>query len=198
MKKLKENGHAIQVRCQTCKGAHLDKECPLNEEVKSMEEVKYGEFGRTFPNNNRNDGRFNRGISRYDSHDLPSSVERRPSLAEIINKYMNEVAKRHAEQDKWLKKFYQNTKTNHENHDKIIQGLETKRKNLVANKPKTEEEDEVRMNPRCSALLQNQLPPKEQDPGNFILLCSIGRPQGMREDKAKATLEIVLDKLDEA
>nr|GEV22329.1 reverse transcriptase domain-containing protein [Tanacetum cinerariifolium] len=26
-------------------GAHLDKECPLNEEVKSMEEVKYGEFG---------------------------------------------------------------------------------------------------------------------------------------------------------
>ncbi|GJZ53499.1 integrase, catalytic region, zinc finger, CCHC-type containing protein [Tanacetum coccineum] len=48
-------------------------------------------------------------------------------------------------------------------------------KNLVANKPKTEEEDEVRMNPRCSALLQNQLPPKEQDPGNFILPSSIRR-----------------------
>ncbi|GJU67779.1 reverse transcriptase domain-containing protein [Tanacetum coccineum] len=31
------------------------------------------------------------------------------------------------------------------------------------------------MNPRCSALLQNQLPPKEQDPGSFILPCSIGR-----------------------
>ncbi|GJZ63390.1 hypothetical protein Tco_0619811, partial [Tanacetum coccineum] len=48
-------------------------------------------------------------------------------------------------------------------------------KDLVANKPKTEEDDEVRMNPRCSALLQNQLPPKEQDPGSFILPCSIGR-----------------------
>ncbi|GJY62236.1 zinc knuckle CX2CX4HX4C containing protein [Tanacetum coccineum] len=31
------------------------------------------------------------------------------------------------------------------------------------------------MNPRCSALLQNHLPPKEQDPGSFILPCSIGK-----------------------
>ncbi|GJW45560.1 hypothetical protein Tco_0077206 [Tanacetum coccineum] len=47
MKKLKENVHAIQVGCQTCGGVHLDKECPLNEEVQSMEEVKYGAFGRS-------------------------------------------------------------------------------------------------------------------------------------------------------
>ncbi|GKC92037.1 zinc knuckle CX2CX4HX4C containing protein [Tanacetum coccineum] len=31
------------------------------------------------------------------------------------------------------------------------------------------------MNLRCSALLQNQLPPKEEDSGSFILPCSIGR-----------------------
>ncbi|GKE21920.1 hypothetical protein Tco_1433432 [Tanacetum coccineum] len=49
MKKLKENVHAIQVGCQTCREAHLDKECPLNDEVKSIEEVKYGEFGRSSP-----------------------------------------------------------------------------------------------------------------------------------------------------
>ncbi|GKB18234.1 hypothetical protein Tco_0852157 [Tanacetum coccineum] len=55
MKKLKENVHTIQVGCQICGGAYLDKDCPLNEEVKSMEEVIYGEFGRPFPNNNRND-----------------------------------------------------------------------------------------------------------------------------------------------
>ncbi|GJU51447.1 hypothetical protein Tco_1221002 [Tanacetum coccineum] len=97
MKKLKENMHAIQVGCQTCGGAHLEKECPLNEDVKSMEEVKYGEFGRPFPNNSRNDGRFNRGASGYDQ---PSSGERRPSLTKIINKYMEEEDKRHAEQDK--------------------------------------------------------------------------------------------------
>ncbi|GKD67966.1 hypothetical protein Tco_1322056 [Tanacetum coccineum] len=103
IKKLKENMHVIQVGCQTSEGAHLDKECPHNKEVKSMDEVKYGEFGRPFPNNSRNDGIFNKGISRYDQ---PSSGERRPSLTEIINKYIKEAAKRHAEQEEWLKRFY--------------------------------------------------------------------------------------------
>ncbi|GKD06958.1 putative reverse transcriptase domain-containing protein [Tanacetum coccineum] len=52
MKKLKENVHAIQVGCQNCGGAHLDKDCPLNEEVNSVEEAKYGEFGRSSPFSN--------------------------------------------------------------------------------------------------------------------------------------------------
>ncbi|GKD24791.1 hypothetical protein Tco_1231005, partial [Tanacetum coccineum] len=93
-KKLKENVHAIQVGCQICKGAHLDKDYPLNEEAKSVEEVKYGEYGRPFPNNNKNDGRFNRG-----GYEQSSSGERRPRLTKIINKYMEEASKRHAEQD---------------------------------------------------------------------------------------------------
>ncbi|GJQ89393.1 putative reverse transcriptase domain-containing protein [Tanacetum coccineum] len=38
MKKLKENVHTIQVGCQIRKGPHLDKDCPLNEEVKQVEE----------------------------------------------------------------------------------------------------------------------------------------------------------------
>ncbi|GKC14692.1 hypothetical protein Tco_1011474 [Tanacetum coccineum] len=37
------------------------------------------------------------------------------------------------------------------------------------------ENEDVRMNHRCLALLLNQLPPKEKDPGSFILPCSIGR-----------------------
>nr|GEV83728.1 hypothetical protein [Tanacetum cinerariifolium] len=127
-KKLKENVQAIQVGCQTCGGAPLDKECPLNKEIKSMKEVNYEKFGRPFPKNNRNDGRFNRGALGYDQ---PSSRERRPSLTDIINKYMEEEAKRHAEQDKRLKKFYLNTKINREAHEKIIQGLEIKVKTLA-------------------------------------------------------------------
>ncbi|GJZ59255.1 hypothetical protein Tco_0615071 [Tanacetum coccineum] len=91
-----------------------------------MEEVKYGEFGRPFPNNNKSDSRFNKR-----GYDHPSSGERRPSLTEIINKYMEEASKRHAEQDEWLKKFDQNTETSREAHEKIIQGLETKVKTLA-------------------------------------------------------------------
>ncbi|GKB48639.1 retrovirus-related pol polyprotein from transposon TNT 1-94 [Tanacetum coccineum] len=48
-------------------------------------------------------------------------------------------------------------------------------KELMANEQLTKEDDEVSINPRCSALLQNQLPPKENDPRSFILPCSIGR-----------------------
>ncbi|GKC94489.1 hypothetical protein Tco_1159931, partial [Tanacetum coccineum] len=123
MKKLKKNVHAIQVGCQTYERAHLDKDCPLNEEVKGMEEVKYGEFSQPFPNNIY-DGRFK------GEYDQPLSGEKRPSLTEIINKYIEEASKRQAEQDEWLKKFYQSTEASRETHNKIIQGLEGKVKTL--------------------------------------------------------------------
>ncbi|GJS97542.1 hypothetical protein Tco_0804510, partial [Tanacetum coccineum] len=266
MKKLKENVHAIQVGYQTCGGTYLDKECPFNKEVKGVEEVKYEELGRPFPNNSRNKGRFNGDISGYGSR-----MDGQRSLGE-----------KH-------QKFYLNSETNRENHDKIIQGLDAKLKTLTneverrtnrifeeckeiftedglslytpfyyspeeieyfsANlgfsddekqeterakvsiavetldttldikplpqeekqnisyyvkpyeppimfprrleqhaeeelvhetmeslmKIRTEEDDEVRKNPRCSALLQNLLPPKEQDTRSFILPCSIRR-----------------------
>ncbi|GKD40338.1 hypothetical protein Tco_1260545 [Tanacetum coccineum] len=58
IKKLKENVHAIQVGCQICEGPHHDKECPLNEEVKQLEEVKYGEFRRSAPFNESNGAKF--------------------------------------------------------------------------------------------------------------------------------------------
>ncbi|GKA15876.1 hypothetical protein Tco_0695623, partial [Tanacetum coccineum] len=54
MKKLKENVHAIQVGCEIYEGAHIDKDCPLNEEVKKVKEIKYEEAGRTFPINGGN------------------------------------------------------------------------------------------------------------------------------------------------
>ncbi|GJR92613.1 zinc knuckle CX2CX4HX4C containing protein [Tanacetum coccineum] len=125
MKKLKENVHAIQVGCQTYEEAHLVKECPLNEEVNGMEEVKYGEFSQPFPNN-RYDSRFNKR-----GYDQPSSREKRPILTKVINKYMEEAYKRLAKQDEWLKKFYQSTEASRETHNKIIQGLEGKVKTLA-------------------------------------------------------------------
>ncbi|GJU55165.1 homeodomain-like protein [Tanacetum coccineum] len=45
---------------------------------------------------------------------------------------------------------------------------------LVSRKIKIEELSMVKLNPRCSAILQNELPPKEKDPGSFILPCTIG------------------------
>ncbi|GJZ36540.1 hypothetical protein Tco_0582731 [Tanacetum coccineum] len=199
MKKLKENVHAIQVGCQICEGPHLDKECPLNEEVKQVDEVKYGEFGRPVPFNGSSGAKFRVGPPGYYTriNNQTSYREKKPNLVKTINKYMEEATKRQAEQDDWLKKFCQNTKNSLIDYDKIIQKLESRvktlapkvetkealvhktmeslkkikinqpflkeirqtdnypryMKDLVANKQSTEDDDEVRMNPRSLALL---------------------------------------------
>ncbi|GJY84695.1 hypothetical protein Tco_0498721 [Tanacetum coccineum] len=79
MKKLKENVDALQVGCQLCGGPHLDKECPLNKETKSVEEVKYGEFDRPFLNNSCINERLSGGVSGYGSrrrNDMKEPVPR--------------------------------------------------------------------------------------------------------------------------
>ncbi|GKA82277.1 reverse transcriptase domain-containing protein [Tanacetum coccineum] len=71
MKKLKESVHAIQVGCQICEGPHLDKDCPLNEEVKQVEEI-----------DNR-----------------PPYAERQQSLEELLAKHQEESARRSTEME---------------------------------------------------------------------------------------------------
>ncbi|GKB49388.1 hypothetical protein Tco_0900141 [Tanacetum coccineum] len=195
MKKLKENVHAIQVECQICKGPHLEKECPLNEEVKQVEEVNYGEVGRPAPFNKSNRTKFCVGFlddEKSENTEVKTSKvihEWKSNIPEqSVNHYVEPYAppipfpnrlKQHAEEAlvyktmKSLKKIKINRpllkeirQTN--NYHKYM-------KDLVANKQLTEDDDEVRMSPRCSTLLHNLLPPKENDPGSFILPCSIGR-----------------------
>ncbi|GKF14693.1 hypothetical protein Tco_0056155, partial [Tanacetum coccineum] len=105
MKKLKENVHAIQVGCQLCGGAHLDKECPLNEEVKSAKEVKYGEFGRPSPFGNG--AKYRVGPPGYYTRidNRPPFGEKRPSLEELMNKHLEESTRRRDEMEEWVKKL---------------------------------------------------------------------------------------------
>ncbi|GKC27851.1 zinc knuckle CX2CX4HX4C containing protein, partial [Tanacetum coccineum] len=73
----RSNGRKVgNVGCKTCGGAHRNKECPLREDVKSVEEVKYGEFGRSFLNNNRNNARYRVGLPR--SLAMPTTFELSP------------------------------------------------------------------------------------------------------------------------
>ncbi|GJW44728.1 hypothetical protein Tco_0073527 [Tanacetum coccineum] len=286
-----QKGLYPKARCQICEGPHLDKDYPLNEEVKQIEEVRYREFGRTTPFNRNNRGR--------------------QILAETIKKYTEEASMRQVKQDEWLKTFCHNLEKSQNHHDEIIQDLKSRvttlakeavvktdksedckaiftndgaplytpfyyspekieyflansgfsdddefknvtsipdedlkqtslkqttthyiepyappipfprrleqhteealihktmeslkkiksnrpflkeirqsdeypkfMKDLVANKPLTMENEDVRINQRCSALLLNQLPPKEKDLGSFILPCSIRRNNEIRE-----------------
>ena len=45
---------------------------------------------------------------------------------------------------------------------------------FVETKGKLEGISSVKLNERCSAILRNELPPKEKDPGSFTLPCLIG------------------------
>ncbi|GKE82860.1 hypothetical protein Tco_1552860 [Tanacetum coccineum] len=73
---------------------HLDKECPLNEEVKQVEEVKYGEFGGPAPFNGSNRAKFCVGPPGYytRTYNRPPYEEKRPSLEELMIKHQEESA----------------------------------------------------------------------------------------------------------
>ncbi|GJT35673.1 hypothetical protein Tco_0926092 [Tanacetum coccineum] len=117
MKKLKENVHEIQVGCQTCEGPHLDKECPLNEEVKQLEEVKYGEFRRSAPFNGSNRAKFRVGPPGYYTRtdNRPPYGEKRPSLEELMNRHQEESARRSTKMKEWFKKLQENAEINTRN-----------------------------------------------------------------------------------
>ncbi|GJT40794.1 hypothetical protein Tco_0940659 [Tanacetum coccineum] len=104
MKKLKENVHAIQVGCQICEGPHFDEECPLNKEVKQLEEVMYGEFWRSAPFNVSNGAKFCVGPPGYNTHidNRPPYGEKRPSLEELMNKHQEESTQRSAKMKECL------------------------------------------------------------------------------------------------
>ncbi|GKB17544.1 zinc knuckle CX2CX4HX4C containing protein [Tanacetum coccineum] len=59
---------------------HLDKECPLNEEVKQVDEVKYGEFGRPAPFNGSSGAKFRVGRLDFNNAlaDLGASINIMP------------------------------------------------------------------------------------------------------------------------
>ncbi|GJV79803.1 hypothetical protein Tco_1515673 [Tanacetum coccineum] len=93
MEKLMESVHAIQDGCQIYEGPHLDKDCPLNEKVKEVVEVRYGEFGQTTPFNGNNE-KFCIGPPRYytKTDNRPPYGERRQSLEELLAKHQEESA----------------------------------------------------------------------------------------------------------
>nr|GEZ54113.1 hypothetical protein [Tanacetum cinerariifolium] len=101
IKKLKESVHGIQVGCQICEGPHLDKDCPLNEEVKQVEEVRYREFGHITPFNGSNRGKFCVRPPGYytKTNNRPSYGEKRPSLKELLTKNQEESARRSTEME---------------------------------------------------------------------------------------------------
>ncbi|GJS95844.1 zinc knuckle CX2CX4HX4C containing protein [Tanacetum coccineum] len=176
MKKLNESVHAIQVGCQICKGPHLDKDCPLSKEVKIIEEYFSANSGFS------NDDEF-KNVTSIPDEDLKQTSPKQ-TTTHYIEPYVPPIPfprrlEQHAEEALIHKTMESLKKIKSNRHflKEIRQSDEYPKhiKDLVANMLLTMENEDVKINRRCSALLLNQLPPKEKDTGSFILPCSIGR-----------------------
>ncbi|GJV75984.1 cysteine-rich receptor-like protein kinase [Tanacetum coccineum] len=110
------NSHQ-KVGCQICEGPHLDKDCPLNEEVKQVEEVRYGDFGQTTPFNGNNEGKLRVIPHGYytKTDNRPPYGERRQSLEELLAKHQEEYAQRSTKMEMWIKKLQENAEINTRN-----------------------------------------------------------------------------------
>ncbi|GKA83819.1 hypothetical protein Tco_0805414 [Tanacetum coccineum] len=148
-----KDGLAALVGCQICKGPHLDKDFPLNEEVKQVEEVRFGEFGPTTPFNRNNVKKFRVGPPGYytKTDNRPPYGKKRQSLEELLAKHQEESAQR--KQIKTVTSDQETSGLNKLHGVSFISGPES-------NTPE---------------VLQHQLPPKELNPGSFTLPCIIGK-----------------------
>ncbi|GJY13393.1 hypothetical protein Tco_0382702 [Tanacetum coccineum] len=100
--------HLAKARVPALRWTSLDKECPLNEDAKGVEEVKYGE-GRSSP---FNEMKYRVGPPGYYTlvDKRPPFREKRPSLEELLNKHLEESARRSSKMEEWIKKIQESTK----------------------------------------------------------------------------------------
>ncbi|GKC35291.1 hypothetical protein Tco_1047675, partial [Tanacetum coccineum] len=134
--------------------------------------------------------RLAQAVATYDKLNQAKALDRKNSM--IINhlkKYLLRNPKL------LLKKVKRRIIKDQENEERLLESLEKEPVNtplidiirktpdytkclqeLVSKNTLIEKVSMVKLNTRCSNVLQNELPPKEKDPRSFVLPCTIGRP----------------------
>ncbi|GKB60131.1 hypothetical protein Tco_0916317 [Tanacetum coccineum] len=99
----------------------------------NVEEVKYGEFGRSFPNTSGNNARYIIGPPGYYTcvDNLPPFGKKTPNLEEQMNKYLEELTQRRADIEDWMKKLQESTNMNIRNQNASLKNLETQVEQLT-------------------------------------------------------------------
>ncbi|GJT22363.1 hypothetical protein Tco_0892300 [Tanacetum coccineum] len=146
------------------KGPHLDKECPLNEEVKQVEEAKYREFGRPAP--------FN-GESARRSMEKIEWIKKLQESTRINTRHQSASLKNLETQIEQL------TKELHSRATDEIPSSSTRQCKVVNDDLETQHRpissrNLINKEGWTTKDLQCQLPPKELNLRNFTLSCTIG------------------------
>ncbi|GJW69665.1 hypothetical protein Tco_0126582 [Tanacetum coccineum] len=121
IKKVNEKVYAAQVGCEQCKGPYYTKDCPLNEEGKTLKEAYYTQFGAPF----QGGGYKATAPGFYQRNNAnPSYQERRQSMEDTLSKFMSESAKRHEENSNLIKEIRASTDAAIRNQGASIKTLE--------------------------------------------------------------------------
>ncbi|GJU89397.1 hypothetical protein Tco_1301820 [Tanacetum coccineum] len=199
IKKLKQNVHVIQVSCGLYGGTHLVKECPFNEEVKGVEEVKYGEFERSFPNNGGNGARYRVGPSGYYTRmDTRPSFGKKKLILEI-EQLTKDVQAKAAKKAPNLSTSIGHYKAIFADNDAQSVGTcsnETKELHGVSFIYDCDVHVSKKENEGSSGVLSCQLHLKESNPGSFTLPCTIVEMADMSKKATMGIMENVLVKID--
>nr|GEW73621.1 hypothetical protein [Tanacetum cinerariifolium] len=109
-------------RCELCKGPHYTKDCPLKEEVKTLEEAYYTQFSVPF----QQGGKYRAvALGFYQRNNANSWYqERRQSMEESLSKFINESTKIHEENSNMIKEIRASTNAAIRNQGALIKALE--------------------------------------------------------------------------
>ncbi|GJU36716.1 hypothetical protein Tco_1185070 [Tanacetum coccineum] len=107
IKMVNEKVYDAQVGCEQCKGPYYNKDYPLKEEGKTLEEAYYTQFGAPF----QQGGQYRAAAPGFHQRNNanPSYQEQRQSMEESTSKFMSESAKRHEKNSNLIKEIRAST-----------------------------------------------------------------------------------------
>ncbi|GJT18479.1 hypothetical protein Tco_0877185 [Tanacetum coccineum] len=122
IKKSNEKVYVAQVGCELCKGQHYTKDCPLNEEGKTLKEAYYTQFEAPY----QHGGQYRAAWRGFYQHNNENSSypDRRQTLEESLIKFMAESAKSHEENSNIIKEIRASTDAAIRNQGALIKTLE--------------------------------------------------------------------------
>ncbi|XP_039145544.1 uncharacterized protein LOC120282760 [Dioscorea cayenensis subsp. rotundata] len=131
--------------------------------------------------------------------DTDNAPQNRTPVTEYQQKLPFSSKAKKDQQDEQYKKFIDMFKTLHINVPYVEALAQMPRyakflKELLTNKRKLEDVSSVTLSEECSALLCNNLPKKEKDPGGFIVPCTIG---GLVDEKETFFRDELIDLLED-
>ena len=130
IKKIKENIHSLQINREACKGVHRTQKCPLKEEVKRVEGVKYGNVNKPFHGFGGNGAKYRVGPQGYYTK-IEDKAPKVTSLEDLVDEHIKESTRRNNMFKEWMMKIKEDTDRNLRNQEAAIKNLNVQIGQLV-------------------------------------------------------------------